>query len=114
MRNTPPKPSVVSPSAQKKAEALPAPPSSLSLGSVYEATVAYVESLPAVVRPAPEVALIVQLAEVVSSTSSARDVAAVSRELRAALVDVSALVGAIPTKGDFVDEIRAKRENRPA
>ena len=78
------------------------------------ATLAYVESLPAVVKSAPQAALVVQLAEVVSSTASARDVAAVSRELRAALADVSALVGAIPTKGDFVDEIRAKRETRPA
>jgi hypothetical protein len=78
------------------------------------ATAAYLRDLPPVLRTSPEALLARRLAATVAATTSARDIATVSKELRATLDRLRALAADVPVKGDLVDDLKRRRDERRA
>ena len=91
---------------RKRAEPSPA--------DVVSATAAWVAGLPIPLRTSPEALVAHQLAATLAATTSARDIATVSKELRATLDDLRARASEVKGAGDVVDEIRARRDARRA
>lgn len=81
------------------------------MSSVLEAVQAEVDGLPAALKDSPDAAICVRLASRIGS-AEARELPALSRELRLALAALREAVKASGNRGDGVDELRSRRAAR--
>lgn len=79
-----------------------------------DAVQAEIEALPPSIQESSTAALCVYLASALQGSDSPREIAVVSKELRAALADLRAEAGMAVDRGDIVDELSARRPSAAA
>ena len=82
--------------------------------TVIEAVRRHVDGLPQSLKGSALAVTALHLAEVLTSTSAARDAATLAKELRACLEDLTKAQSLAVDKADAVDEIKAARDKRRA
>lgn len=82
--------------------------------SVAQALERDLEAMPEAVRDSTLAAVARELASVLDAEPGARDAAAVAKELRAAMAELTAMANAAPKESDPIDEISRRRAARVA
>ena len=112
-----PKTPLKPPAKKPRKKAAPKPPeviAPLLPSTVIEAVRRHVDGLPQSLKGSALAVTALHLAEVLTSTSAARDAATLAKELRACLEDLTKAQSLAVDKADAVDEIKAARDKRRA